>query len=246
MDSVSQFVNERRRVYTETEVSHHNCEKDCWVSIFNVVYDLTELIKEFQGPLVNPLIKFAGKDISDWFDEKTGNVKMELNSQTNIVSPVLPHGRFVHVPPSEPIPWKNNFKTPWWEDEKYKIGILSKKTRIIRIINVLTKQEKLLEVCSEETMREILDRYLNYNAHAASYTWKVRCFDILPHTSHSQFLCVHKQALFDGDFVPLNMDKTLEQNSIPDESKEFSSLSIEEDYYYPPIYLYFNDDLTEA
>ena len=57
----------------------------------------------------------------------------------------------------------------------------------------------------------------------------------------------HKiQALFDGDFVPLNMDKTLEQNSIPDESKEFSRLSIEEDYYYPPIYLYFNDDLTEA
>ena len=54
------------------------------------------------------------------------------------------------------------------------------------------------------------------------------------------------QALFDGDFVPLNMDKTLEQNSIPDESKEFSRLSIEEDYYYPPIYLYFNDDLTEA
>ena len=57
----------------------------------------------------------------------------------------------------------------------------------------------------------------------------------------------HKiQALFDGDFVPLNMDKTLEQNSIPDESKDFSRLSIEEDYYYPPIYLYFNDDLTEA
>ena len=42
------------------------------------------------------------------------------------------------------------------------------------------------------------------------------------------------------------MDKTLEQSSIPDESKEFSRLSIEEDYYYPPIYLYFNDDLTEA
>ena len=125
---------------------------------------------------MNPLIKFAGKDISDWFDEKTGNVKMELNSQTNIVSPVLPHGRFVHVPPSEPIPWKNNFKTPWWEDDKYKIGILSKKTRMIRIINVLTKQEKLLEVCSEETMKEILDRYLNYNAHAGSYTWKVRYF----------------------------------------------------------------------
>jgi len=28
------------------------------------------------------------------------------------------------------------------------------------------------QVCSEETMIEILNRYLLYNTHAASYTWK--------------------------------------------------------------------------
>lgn len=28
------------------------------------------------------------------------------------------------------------------------------------------------QVCSEETMAEILNRYLPYNTHAASYTWK--------------------------------------------------------------------------
>jgi len=33
-------------------------------------------------------------------------------------------------------------------DKKYCIGSLSKKTRRIRVVNVLTKQEKLLEVCA--------------------------------------------------------------------------------------------------
>ena len=31
-------------------------------------------------------------------------------------------------------------------------------------------EQGLLEVCEEESMRDILDRYLNYNAHAGSYT----------------------------------------------------------------------------
>ena len=78
---------------------------------------------------------------------------------------------------------------------------------------------------SNETMKEILNRFLNYNAHAGSYTWK---------------------ALFDGDFVPLDMDKTLEENDVPDESEEFERLSIEDGYYYPAVYLYYDDDLTEA
>ena len=44
------------------------------------------------------------------------------------------------------------------QDEKHCIGALSQKTRKIRIVNVLTQQENILEVCSEEAMREILDR----------------------------------------------------------------------------------------
>ena len=224
-EEVSKFVDERRRVYTPTEVSFHNCEHDCWVSIFHKVYDLTDLIKKHKNHLVNPIVKFAGKDISEWFDEKTGNIRTKFDSNTNMTVPDMPHGRFVHAPPLYPIPWKNDFETPWWEDENYCIGTLSKRTRKIRVVNVLSKQEKILEVCSEETMKEILNRYLNYNSHAGSYTWK---------------------ALFDGDFVPLDMDKTLKENEIPDESDEFERLSIEEDFYYPPIYLYFNDDLTVA
>jgi hypothetical protein len=51
------------------------------------------------------------------------------------------------------------------------------------------------QVPSEEVIREIRDRYLDYNWHASSYTWKV----LLPK---------------DGDhaFTVLDLDKTLEEN----------------------------------
>jgi hypothetical protein len=79
----------------------------------------------------------------------------------------------------------------------------------------------LLKVCSEEIMTEILARYLRYNAHAASYTWK-----------------------YDGR--NLDMDKTLEENGIPDEDEEFYKLSMNDDTFLQAMHLYFNDDLTEA
>lgn len=70
-------------------------------------------------------------------------------------------------------------------------------------------------------MTEILARYLRYNAHAASYTWKY-------------------------DSRNLDMDKTLEENGIPDEDEEFYKLSMNDDTFLQAIHLYFNDDLTEA
>jgi len=127
---------------------------------------------------------------------------------------------------SEPVStWRTDFGSPWWRDEKLCIGSLSQSTRNIRIVNTLTHQEALLEVCSEETMEEILDRYLDHNSHASSYTWKT---------------------LDEGDFRPLDMNKTLEKNGIPNESDAFESLRIADDYYTPVVHLYFDDDLTVA
>jgi hypothetical protein len=75
-------------------------------------------------------------------------------------------------------------------------------------------------VCSEEIMLEIQKRYLVYNLHAASYTWK---------------------------YCGMNLDmyKTLEENGIPDEFEDFYQLNMDEDQYLPAVHLYFNDDLTE-
>ena len=49
-----------------------------------------------------------------------------------------------------------------------------------------------------------------------------------------------------GDFRPLDMSKTLEQNGIYDETKEFERLRIDRDFYVPVLHLYYNDDLTVA
>ena len=70
-------------------------------------------------------------------------------------------------------------------------------------------------------MNEILDRYLELNDHAASYTWKR----------------INR---------PLDMDLTMEENDIADESKDFIDLNLDEDSYIPCVHLYYNDDLTVA
>jgi hypothetical protein len=84
---------------------------------------------------------------------------------------------------------------------------------------MLSKQDDIIQVASEETLSEILDRYLPLNDHAASYTWKRLG-------------------------RPLDMELTLEENGIEDESREFLELDIDEDYYTPAVHLYYNDDLT--
>lgn len=70
-------------------------------------------------------------------------------------------------------------------------------------------------------MEEVLQRYLKYNAHAKSYTWK-----------------------YDG--LPLDMKRTLEENGIVDQDEQFYELSMDYEEWTPGIHLYFNDDLTEA
>lgn len=77
------------------------------------------------------------------------------------------------------------------------------------------------KVCQEETMEEILSRYLVINAHAASYTWK-----------------------FAGN--ELDMKKTLEENGVLDEDEDFYKLSMDEEEWRAAIHLYFSDDLTEG
>ena len=69
-------------------------------------------------------------------------------------------------------------------------------------------------------MSEILERYLVYNAHAGSYTWK-----------------------YNGE--NLAMHRTLEANNVVDESEDFYVLGMDEDQFLPALHLYFNDDLTE-
>lgn len=220
---ISDEINtQRRRYYTPEEVAEHNHETDCWVSIFNKVYDLTLLIAENEADSVRPIVHHAGQDITHWFHPHTQDVRTYIHPKSGLEAPYTPQGRFLHVPPATPrSDWRNDYGTPWWKDEKYVIGSLTSKTRKIRIINTLTQQEHMLEVPQEETLAEIRERYLAYNKHAGSYRWK-RVGKIL------------------------DMNKTLQENGIKDEQDTFVEHGMQDDFYVPAIHLHFIDDLTVA
>lgn len=164
---------------------------------------------------VEPLIANAGKDISHWFWKDKKEPRTRINPATGEKEPYCPAGDFLHLKES-----KEESFVPWWMDDEYAIGRLTLKTRKVKLINMLTDHEDVIEVPSEETINEILERYKETNLHAESYTWKRLG-------------------------RPLDMELRLDENDIPDETEEFERLDIPEDeWYIPAIHLYFNDDLT--
>jgi len=204
------------KYFTPNEVRLHRSADDIWVSYMGRVYDLTNLCETHAGNvLLRPIIANAGKDITHWFDLTTKDIRKHIDPKSGLRCYYCPHGRFLDIPEVG-----EEAQDPWWQGNKYLVGYLSEKVRKIRIINTLTSQENKIEVCSEDTMEDILSRYLTYNRHATSYTWK-----------------------FEGRI--LNMEKTLSGNGIEDEDAQFFDLSIDEDQWAPGIHLYFNDDLTE-
>ncbi|EGD76240.1 cytochrome b5 domain-containing protein 1 [Salpingoeca rosetta] len=209
------------RYFTPSEVAAHNCAEDLWVSFLGYVYDLTPLAKEHVGsPLLQPIVAVAGTDISHWFDETTQDLRKFVDPVTGLELPYTPHGRFVHVPPPCPTTsWATDFGIPWWKDTSRRIGRLSKRTRLIKVTNMLSSQSQTIEVCNEETLQQIESRYLEYNSHSQSYTWK--------HLGNV-----------------LDMGKTLGENGIEELSEEFYKLSIDQYEFVPEIQVYFNDDLT--
>uniref|UniRef100_A0A7S1M8Y6 Cytochrome b5 domain-containing protein 1 n=1 Tax=Neobodo designis TaxID=312471 RepID=A0A7S1M8Y6_NEODS len=212
-----------KRFFTANEVREHCSEDDAWVSARGKVLDLTGLIAKYRGTLTQPLVRVAGSDISHWFDANTGDLKKCVDDETGLETYAQPFGRFVHVPTLRADTTVDaTYELPWWMDPTFVIGELTKKSRKVRIINTLNGHETMLEVCSEETLQEILNRYLAINAHAASYTWK----------------------RIDTETRVLDMAKTLDENGIGDESDEFEALGLPADFYIPAVHLYFNDDLT--
>lgn len=222
-----QMDGSSQRFFTPAEVASHNRADDLWVSLFQKVLDLTKLVADNPGHLVEPLVDFAGEDISHWFDPVTKKVKTYIDPTTELEVPFVPQGTFLHCAPAMPTAdWSSAIKKTWWTDSTYAIGMLTEKTRKIKLFNMLTKQETTLEVCKEETLKEIERRYLGHNKHSGSYTWKRT----------------------DQDKVArlLDMGETLEANGIPDEDLQFDLLDMDADEYIPVIHLYFADDLTVA
>lgn len=74
-------------------------------------------------------------------------VKTFVDPVTNCVRYHTPRGRFLHVPPAGPrSDWDGDIGAPWWADHRYQVGLLSAKTRRIRVVNTLTLQVQPLQV----------------------------------------------------------------------------------------------------
>ncbi|XP_063237942.1 cytochrome b5 domain-containing protein 1 isoform X1 [Bacillus rossius redtenbacheri] len=208
--------------FTHGEVVVHNTPDDLWVSMLGKVLNLTDLVKEFEATdAVRPIIANAGKDISHWFDQDTEELRHHVHPVTGVRVPYLPHGPIPHVGPEVATSSWRPVALPWWRDPRYVVGRLTERSRPLRVLNMLINQQCTVVVCKEDKLSRVLERYLPVNSHAASYTWK----------------SVHGRVL--------DMDKTLEENGIPDERDAFLEIGLKETEYIPLVMLYFNDDLTE-
>lgn len=119
------------KYYTPEEVALHNNADDCWVSIYEKVYELTSLIAENRGILADPITKSAGSSISHWFKADTKDIKTFIDPERNIRMPYTPYGRFIHVPSPNPMDNCAIVDEPWWMNKRYVIGQVSHSPKYI-------------------------------------------------------------------------------------------------------------------
>ncbi|XP_004930343.1 cytochrome b5 domain-containing protein 1 [Bombyx mori] len=163
------------------------------------------------------ILAYAGKDLSHWF--KGDEWIQYTHPIVGCTTAYQRHGHSHQQPVVPSTRWRPLTK-PWWQDESLVVGKVTAKTRPIRITNSLTGSTVTLEVCSEETIYQIMMRYLRHNSHMMSYTWR-----------------------YLGRSIKYN--KTLSENGIPDEREKFSNVALPENFYIPALMIYYDDDLTE-
>ncbi len=89
----------------------------------------------------------------------------------------------------------------------------------------------LMQVPMEETINQIMERYVRLNAHALSYEALKLC------------TCdTHEGKVF----VALDMNKSLEENGVFDESLEYGEMGMEINHLIPVMDVHYTDDLTVA
>lgn len=190
------------------------------------------------GTLADPIVAHAGEDVSHWFDNSTSSssssssmadlsIKYFIDPDTGLKKPYTPEGMFVHTPAIAPTSAQaiEELGLPWWKDPKCVAGLLTRRVRRLRITNTLTSHSHIVEMGSECTVEEMQTRYLEFNAHCGSYVWK---------------------ALVNGDFRPLDVHKTLEENGVIDDADVLEKLGLDEESpeLLTDILIAFKDDLT--
>ncbi|XP_034670226.1 cytochrome b5 domain-containing protein 1 [Drosophila subobscura] len=207
------------RYYLRDEIVLHNKKDDCWITIHGNVFDLTPMIRDrldHWNSNMDYLVAHAGKDLSHFFHEN-GEPRTEISARTGRPRVLFPP--ILEVALSEFAKTKD---TMWSQDAFYHIGRVTRRARLIRIINALTAQSLYMTVCDEDTIYDIQRKYKQrYNHHAGSYEWRK--------FSNGGTACGQ-----------LNLNGTLDENGLTDE--EHSAVELPP----PSLWLYYTDDLTIA
>jgi len=161
-----------KKFYLHDEVVIHNELDDAWVVLNNKVLNISYLFKNvdniFAGTLLLELLRYAGKDISDFFDQN--GQPLEEISYSGKKHPLL-SATLIKSTADQII--GSTVSTFWWCNPRNEIGFVTQQERIIRIVNTLTHSSTTITVCDEDTVhiiqRKYTDRYqwLNQN-----YVWR--------------------------------------------------------------------------
>lgn len=185
-----------------------------YLVLFGRVFDLQERVaRGVPGRAVRFWRELIGQSVDRFFNSRTGCpaqchplLALETRSPTQAELGLAAAG-----------------ESPWWAEEGLRAGRLSSGEIDVRIVNTLTFEEQRLRVPGEESLAEIADRYLFFNAHALSYTWK------------------------DVEGRKLDMAGTLGDNGLLAGLAEEAGLLLPaEERLQPLLLLHFNDDLTEC
>ncbi|KAJ1704275.1 hypothetical protein LUZ63_004054 [Rhynchospora breviuscula] len=92
------------KVYTLSEVSEHNTNKDCWLIINGKVYDVTKFLEDHPGG-DDVLISSTGKDATDDFEDvghsTTARAMMDEYYVGDIDTSTFPK-KVKYTPPKQP------------------------------------------------------------------------------------------------------------------------------------------------
>ena len=205
----------RHRYYTPEEVKLHNTANDCYVSIFHEVFDLTNFIQENYSPLMEPLIKAAGTDISHWFDPKTKDPKTCILPGTCLLSYFSPDGLYPNIPPSFPdAEWNYNFDLPWWKNENYKIG-----NNEINSLKELKENEQNLPVIIVFTYAKRENEVISMKKHVNKLFQDLPFIPVLARKVETKTETIKSYGLDDLLNLTLKTIKLREQNDIFDSVK---------------------------
>jgi cytochrome b involved in lipid metabolism len=67
-------TKDKQTAFNANDISSHNNEKDCWIAVYNKVYDLTDYLYTHPGGH-KVLLNVAGKDGTDAFEGKKHGLK---------------------------------------------------------------------------------------------------------------------------------------------------------------------------